>query len=59
MVRRGHELPLKRSTSVACDYAGNLVDDGVYYCQYDPWNRLVKVRAKLDAVTIQTVEYDE
>ena len=30
----------------------------MYHYQYDPWNRLVKVRAKLDAVTIQTAEYD-
>ena len=30
----------------------------MYYCQYGPWNRLEKVRARLDDVTIQPAEYD-
>ncbi len=46
------------SVTVAYDKAGNLVDDGTFYYVYDAWNRLVKVRAKLDDATIQTAEFD-
>ncbi|MCO6439103.1 MAG: hypothetical protein J5J06_18575, partial [Phycisphaerae bacterium] len=46
------------SHTPAYDDAGNLVDDGQYIYRYDAWNRLVKVRAKQDDVTIQTAHYD-
>ncbi|MCO6439168.1 MAG: hypothetical protein J5J06_18920 [Phycisphaerae bacterium] len=46
------------SHTPAYDDAGYLVDDGQYIYRYDAWNRLVKVRAKHDDVTIQTAAYD-
>ena len=48
------------SVTVSHDYAGNLIDDGMFRYVYDAWNRLVKVQSSQDsgAVTIQTAEFD-
>jgi RHS repeat-associated protein len=48
------------SVTYAHDLAGNLIDDGLFWYTYDPWNRLVKVQLKQDdgAVTVQQSTFD-
>jgi len=45
--------------SISYDYAGNLIDDGVFQYVYDAWNRLIKVRSSVGtARTFQTANFD-
>ena len=37
------EGDLQVSQAIVSDAAGNLVSDGIYYFQYDAWNRLIQV----------------
>jgi len=46
------------SYTVGHDHAGNLIDDGNYMFVYNAWNLLVRTRASVDDVTIQTAEFD-
>lgn len=38
-----HDFPPTNATINMNDVAGNLASDGIYYYQYDAWNRLVQV----------------